>query len=481
MKTYQAVIGLEVHAQLQTQSKLFCVAPNSYGEQANSQLGWTSAGLPGSLPSLNIEALNLAIRAGLALNCRIQRKSVFARKNYFYPDLPKGYQISQFDEPICMGGFVEFNSNQTKRRIHLDHIHLEEDAGKLTHNLGSTLVNLNRAGVPLIEIVSKPEIHTPQEAADYLRHLHSILVHSKVSDGNLEEGNFRCDANVSIRPVGDTRLYTRTEIKNVNSFRFVEKAIEFEIARQIAIVEGGGTVLQETRGWDAAANKTFLMRKKEDAEDYRYFPDPDLPVIRLTQEYIDQQRSLLPELPDNKKQRYLTDFKVSESDAQIFINHPEISHYFENVVQLGISPVTAAGWVLTELLGLLKEFQIESVSLSKVTPAMLSDLLLRVEKGEITARSAKKVLRIFFESSENLSVQEIIKKENLSQLVDVESIQNWVDQIVKSFPNEFQQYLNGKDKVKGFLVGEVMKASKGRANPEITHKLVEALKEKKTI
>jgi aspartyl-tRNA(Asn)/glutamyl-tRNA(Gln) amidotransferase subunit B len=306
MAVFEVVIGLEVHAQLLTRSKIFCTAPVANESEPNTSVGSVSAGLPGSLPVLNRHAVELAVRAGFACHCEINARSRFARKNYFYPDLPKGYQISQFDEPICGEGWLEVASDEagTKtRRVRIQRIHMEEDAGQLFHVASSTLVNLNRAGTPLIEVVTHPDLRSPLEAKNYLKVLHSLLVHTGVTDGNLEQGNFRCDANVSIRKLGETKLGTRTEIKNVNSFRFVELALEYEIARQIAVVEGGGKVIQETRGWDAAANKTFTMRTKEDADDYRYFPDPDLPPLVLSPEWIERIRQELPELPDDKRRR----------------------------------------------------------------------------------------------------------------------------------------------------------------------------------
>ncbi len=473
MKSYEAVIGLEVHAQLMTQTKLFCVSQNSFGERPNSQIGMSSVGLPGSLPVLNIMAVRLAVRAGIAFNSKIQRKSFFSRKNYFYPDLPKGYQISQFDKPICTGGFVEFGEGRAQKKINLDHIHLEEDAGKLIHNPGMTLINLNRAGVPLIEVVSRPEIRSPLEAAEYLRKVHSILVHAKVCDGNLEEGNFRCDANVSIRPVGTLTLGTRTEIKNVNSFRFVEKAIEYEIARQIAVVESGASVVQETRGWDSAANKTYTMRVKEDANDYRYFPDPDLPPLVLTNDFIEREKQLIPSSPEKKRIQYIDDWKLSLNDATVLIENLEWAQFAESVVRAkNLNPQLVVPWVISELVGLIKEKQLKDFSEQPVRVETLAEILHAVTQGLLTARSAKKVLRIVFENPGDQNISAIIESEGLSLVRDEYLIGQWIEQIKSQFPNEFSEFVGGQDKVFIFLVGEVMKLSKGRASPEIVHRLI---------
>ena len=471
MKAYEAVMGLEVHAQLLTQTKIFCFVSNKFGESENSQVGPVSGGLPGALPVLNEKAVELAVRAGLALNCKINARSVFSRKNYFYPDSPKGYQLSQFDEPICGEGImrVEVEGQKTSRRIGIQRIHLEDDAGKSMHLGSMSLVNLNRSGVPLIEIVSMPDMRTPAEASAYLKKLHAILVYAGICDGNLEEGNFRCDANVSVRPVGQKELGTRTELKNINSFRFVEKAIEYEIARQIAVIESGGQIVQETRGWDSAASKTFTMRTKEEAHDYRYFPEPDLPPLVISEDYIERVRADMPELPEAKKARFVGAHGLTEYDAEVLTSSRDLADYFERVVKIGGSAKLAANWITTELLREIKESE-SDMSRVPVSAESLSQMIQLVEKGTISGKIGKVVFLEMFKTGRG--PQEIIQEKGLLQVSDGASIEVWVDQVLAANLSQCEDYKAGKVKLMSFFVGEVMKLSKGKANPGMVTELV---------
>lgn len=470
MKAYEAVMGLEVHAQLLTQTKAFCFVSNRFGESENSMVGPVSGGLPGALPVLNERAVELAVRAGLALNCTINRRSVFSRKNYFYPDLPKGYQISQFDEPVCGPGWVDIEpEGGTSRRIQIERIHMEEDAGKSTHLGSMSLVNLNRSGVPLVEIVSRPDLRSPTEAVAYLKKLHQILVYAGICDGNLEEGNFRCDVNVSVRPLGQKELGTRTELKNINSFRFVEKATEYEIARQIAVIEGGGRVTQETRGWDAAAAKTFTMRSKEEAHDYRYFPEPDLPPLLVSDELVERVRRAMPELPDAKRARFVSTHGLSEYDAGVLTSSRELSAYYEETVVAGANPKLAANWITTELLRELKEVE-GDLAKSPVKAKDLATLVGLVEKGSISGKIGKTVFGEMFRTGR--PPDEIIREKGLAQVSDSGAIEAWVDEAIRSFPSQAASLRGGEQKLMGFFVGEIMKSSKGQANPRMVTELL---------
>ncbi len=475
MNSFETVIGLEIHAQLQTQTKAFCFVPVKFGDKENSQVGPVSGGLPGALPVLNKEAVHLAVRAGLALNCKVNEKSVFSRKNYFYPDLPKGYQISQFDEPVCGPGKIEINVEGNKKFIGIQRIHMEEDAGKSMHLASTSLVNLNRSGTPLVEIVSEPDIRSAAEAVAYLKKIHAILVFAGICDGNMEEGNFRCDVNLSVRPVGQKEFGTRTELKNLNSFRFIEKAIEFETARQIATISSGGTVIQETRGWDSAASKTFSQRTKEEAHDYRYFPEPDLPPLIISEEYIQEVKSKMPELPDAKRQRFEKEYAITEYDAEQLTATKEIAAYFEEAVKAGATPKAASNWVLSELLAEIKAVDGLSITQSPIAPAQLAELISLIEKGTISGKIAKTVFAEMFESKKDPSV--IVKEKGLVQVLDEGAIQAWIQQVVQENPSVVAEYQSGKDKVFAFLVGQVMKLSKGKANPGVVgEKLKAALK-----
>lgn len=470
MNSFEIVIGLEIHAQLQTQTKAFCFVPVKFGEKENTQVGPVSGGLPGALPVLNKEAVHLAVRAGLALGCKINQKSVFSRKNYFYPDLPKGYQISQFDEPICGEGKVEINVEGVKKHIGIHHIHMEEDAGKSMHLASTTLVNLNRSGTPLIEIVSEPDMRSAAEAVAYLKKLHAILVFAGISDGNMEEGNFRCDVNLSVRPAGQKELGTRTELKNLNSFRFIEKAIEFESVRQIAVLSSGGTVVQETRGWDSAASKTFSQRTKEEAHDYRYFPEPDLPPLVLTTEYINDIKSNMPELPDAKRNRFEKDYALSPYDADTITSTKELATYFEETVAAGAGAKLAANWILSELLREMKTLEAADITKSPISPTQMAELISLIEKGTISGKIAKTVFDEMFKTQKAAS--KIVEEKGLVQVLDEGAIQGWIQQVIQENPSVVSEYKSGKDKVFAFLVGQVMKLSKGKANPGVVGEML---------
>lgn len=470
MSAYECVIGLEIHAQLMTNSKAFCFAANQFGDAENSNVGPVSGGLPGALPVLNQKAVDLAVTAGLALNCKINHRSVFARKNYFYPDLPKGYQISQFDKPIIGEGKIDIEVEGVTKKIGIERIHMEEDAGKSIHLPSSTLVNLNRSGVPLVEIVSRPDMRSSADAGAYLRKIHSILQFAEVCDGNLEEGNFRCDVNVSVRPVGQDELGTRTEMKNINSFRFVEKSIEYEAARQISVIEAGGKITQETRGWDAALGKTFLMRTKEDAHDYRYFPDPDLPPLVITDEYIESIKATMPELPEQMRMRFVKDFQVSDYDAKELTCDRELAEFFEAVVGFGAKAKLAANWVLSELLRVIKERDL-TISTSPISAERLAGMISLIEKGVISGKIAKAVFEEMLKSAD--SAKAIVEAKGLVQVSDEFQIEKWVDEVIAASPGQVAQFKAGKDKLMGFFVGQVMKLSQGKANPPLVTKLIQ--------
>jgi aspartyl-tRNA(Asn)/glutamyl-tRNA(Gln) amidotransferase subunit B len=474
MSAFETVIGLEIHAQLQTKTKAFCFVPVKFGESENTVVGPVSGGLPGALPVLNKEAVHLAVRAGLALQCKINHKSVFSRKNYFYPDLPKGYQISQFDEPICGNGEIEIEYSGNKKTIGIERIHMEEDAGKSIHLASTTLVNLNRSGTPLVEIVSKPDMRGAAEAVAYLKKIHAILVFAGICDGNLEEGNFRCDVNLSVRPVGQKEFGTRTELKNLNSFRFVEKAIEFEAARQIATVSSGGKVIQETRGWDSAAGRTFSQRTKEEAHDYRYFPEPDLPPLIVSAEYIESVREAMPELPDAKRDRFEKDYSLSPYDADQLTQSKDLADYFERAVKAKANPKAAANWILSELLREIKKVEGAEIHQSPISPEQIAELISLIEKGTISGKIAKTVFEEMFVSKK--SPTKIVEEKGLVQVLDEGAIQSWIQQAIADNPSVVAEYKAGKEKVFAFLVGQVMKHSKGKANPGVVgEKLKKAL------
>jgi aspartyl-tRNA(Asn)/glutamyl-tRNA(Gln) amidotransferase subunit B len=478
---FETVIGLEVHVQLSTESKVFSRARSrlesgkSVAEEAvNLNTTPVCAGHPGTLPALNAKAVEYAIRAGLATNCKINLKSVFARKHYFYPDLPKGYQISQFDLPLCQHGYLDIELGKEGaevKRVGITRIHMEEDAGKNVHLSGFSLVNLNRAGVPLIEVVSEPDMRTAEEAGAYLRKLYSIVTCLGVCDGNLQEGNFRCDANVSIRPKGAKGFGTRAEIKNVNSFRFVEKAIEYEVERQRQVILSGDKVVQETRLYDSQKNQTFSMRSKEEAEDYRYFPDPDLPPLVIEAGTVERIRNSLPELPDQKRDRYVKDFGLSRYDAGVLTSSASLSSFFEEAVKGagGANAKTLANLLTGEALRLLNEGGIE-ITDSKFNPAHFTDLALAVAGQTVSVTAAKQVIAILFASGGD--VARVIEKEGLKQVNDLSALEPVIDQILAANPKQLAEFRSGKEKLLGFFVGQAMKATQGKANPGMLQDLV---------
>lgn len=466
---YEAVIGLEIHAQLFTKSKVFSTASTEFGSGDNDHVTPLCAGMPGTLPVLNKKAVELAVKTGLALNCKINTHSVFSRKQYFYPDLPKGYQISQYDLPVCSGGFVEFYVDGKLMRVNLERAHMEEDAGKSTHHGDYTLVNLNRAGIPLLEIVSAPEMRTPQQAAEYSRAVRQILRYIGVCDGNLEEGSMRCDCNVSVRKKGDSKLGTKVELKNINSFKFIEKAIEYEIQRQIDAVEGGEVIVQETRLYDSTKNKTFSMRKKEEAQDYRYFPDPDLLPLTMDTKWIEQIQKTLPELPLAKSQRFQEKHGLPEFDAHVLTQEKEMSDYYEEVVESCGNAKMAANWVMAELMRELKDNKV-LIQDSPISARHLGQLIQMIEKGTISGKMAKQVFTEMWKTQEK--PETLIQKLGLEQITDESAIAKIVDDVLSQNADQVAQYKSGKEKVFGFFVGQVMKLSKGQANPDAVNRLI---------
>ena len=471
---FETIIGLEVHCQLNTKTKIFCSCPTSFGDKANVHVCPTCLALPGALPVLNKEAVKKAIMFGTAVNATINKKSVFDRKNYFYPDLPKAYQISQFTIPIVEHGELFININGENKRIGITRAHLEEDAGKNTHEEGRSLVDLNRAGTPLLEIVSEPDMRSGDEAVAYLKKLHSILRFINISDANMQEGSFRCDVNVSIRPKGDEKLYTRVEIKNLNSFKFVQKAIEYEVARQIDAWEDGKyseLVVQETRLFDTSNFTTRSMRSKEDSAEYRYFPDPDLLTVEISDEMLEEARKI-PELPNEKKERYINELGLKKDDAEVIISSYEHAKFFEDLINAGHEPKLCVTWLNVELNGRLKNgLTIED---SPVDSAKMSDLLSRIEDGTISQKAAKEVLDFIMENIE-ISVDDVIKKLGLKQVSDDATILAVIDAVISKNEQKVAEYRNGKDKLFGFFVGQVMKEGKGAFNPA---KVNELLKQK---
>lgn len=471
---FETIIGLEVHCQLNTKTKIFCSCPTSFGDKANVHVCPTCLALPGALPVLNKEAVKKAIMFGTAVNATINKKSVFDRKNYFYPDLPKAYQISQFTIPIVEHGELFININGENKRIGITRAHLEEDAGKNTHEEGRSLVDLNRAGTPLLEIVSEPDMRSGDEAVAYLKKLHSILRFINISDANMQEGSFRCDVNVSIRPKGDEKLYTRVEIKNLNSFKFVQKAIEYEVARQIDAWEDGKyseLVVQETRLFDTSNFTTRSMRSKEDSAEYRYFPDPDLLTVEISNEMLEEARKI-PELPNEKKERYINELGLKKDDAEVIISSYEYAKFFEDLINAGHEPKLCVTWLNVELNGRLKNgITIED---SPIDSAKMSDLLSRIEDGTISQKAAKEVLDFIMENIE-ISVDDVIKKLGLKQVSDDATILAVIDAVISKNEQKVAEYRNGKDKLFGFFVGQVMKEGKGAFNPA---KVNELLKQK---
>lgn len=467
---YEAIIGLEVHAQMLTKSKMFCGCSTKFGSEPNTQTCPVCTGMPGVLPVMNKKALEFAIKTGLAMNCKISSYSRFARKNYFYPDLPKNYQISQYELPLCENGFIEITVDGKNRRIGITRIHIEEDAGKSIHEGGNfSLVDLNRAGVPLMEIVSEPDIRTPREAAEYMRKLRTILRYLGVCDGNMEQGSLRCDANVSVRPAGSRELGIKTEIKNINSFKFVEKALEYEIERQIRILQEGGRIIQETRLWNSEAGRTVSMRTKEEAHDYRYFPEPDLVPIMVEKDFIQEIRACLPELPDEKRERFISDYGLPGYDADFLVSERAMAEWFEEAVRLGGQPKAVSNWIQGDLMRLLKD-EDKIIEECPLKPEQLVGMLKLIDNDTISGKIAKTVFEEMYKSGK--VAEDIIKEKGLVQISDLSFIEEAVDEIIQKNPSEVDRYRAGEEKLFGFFVGQVMKATKGKANPKIVNEIL---------
>jgi len=473
MMQWETVIGLEIHAQLNTASKIFSSASTCYGAEPNTQACLVDLGYPGVLPVLNASAVAKAVKFGLATGSKIARRSVFARKNYFYPDLPKGYQISQYELPIVERGELEITlEDGSSKRVGITRAHLEEDAGKSLHEdfHGMSGIDLNRAGTPLLEIVSEPDLRSAREAVAYMKTIHTLVRYLEISDGNMQEGSFRCDANVSVRPLGSEKFGTRAEIKNLNSFRFVEKAINFEVERQIEILESGGEVVQETRLYDSDKDETRSMRSKEEANDYRYFPDPDLLPVVLEEGYIEDIRSSLPELPAQKRARFVERFGLSAYDASVLTASRELADYYEHVVsRLQGQAKMAANWVSGELAGALNRTGLD-ISASSVGPEALADLLARIVDNTISGKIAKDVFEAMWNGEG--TADEIIEARGLKQITDSGAIEGIIDKVIADNPGQLEQYRSGKDKLFGFFVGQVMKATQGKANPAQVNELL---------
>lgn len=474
---YEAVIGLECHAQLLTKSKLFCSCSTKFGEAPNMNTCPVCLGLPGALPVLNRVAVAMAVKAGLGLNCRVNPESQWARKNYFYPDLPKGYQISQYDRPLAQQGFIEISVNGIKKKIGVQRIHMEDDAGKSLHegfqdSVRNTYLDFNRSGVPLIEIVTDPDIRSSAEAHDYLTRLKEILEYLEVNDGNMEEGSLRCDANVSVRKIGEQKFGTRTELKNINSFRFVQKAIDFEVNRQIEVIEGGGRVVQETRLWNSAEERTVSMRSKEEAHDYRYFPDPDLPLLVVDREWIRQIERSMPELPESRRRRFVAEYALSEYDAEVLTATRALAEFFEETAKLSAQAKSAANWIMGDLLRFFKDSNtdLKDLSNSPVKPKMLADMISLVEKGTISGKIAKTVMEGMCATGK--SAQAIIEEKGLVQISNVDEIEKIISKVIDENPKPVEQYRQGKTGNFGFFVGQVMKATGGRANPQAVNEIL---------
>lgn len=470
---WETVIGLEVHAQLATKSKIFSGAATAFGAEPNTQACAIDLGFPGVLPVLNEEVVRMAIKLGLGINADISRRSVFARKNYFYPDLPKGYQISQFDLPVVSKGYLDITLDDgSVKRIHITRAHLEEDAGKSLHEdfHGSSGIDLNRAGTPLLEIVSEPDMRSAKEAVAYLKVLHSLVRYLGICDGNMQEGSFRCDANVSVRRKGDKKFGTRTELKNINSFRFVERAINYEVERQIALIESGGTVTQETRLYNPDKNETRTMRSKEEANDYRYFPDPDLLPLIITNEFIESVRRELPELPQQKLQRFIDQYGLSAYDATLLVSSRAMADYFEIVVKTsGDQAKLAANWVNGELAAALNKSDMD-IADSPVSAEQLGKLVLRISDNTISGKIAKTIFEAIWNKEGD--VDHIIDKQGLKQVSDTAAIEALVDKILAANPQQLADYRAGKDKLFGFFVGQAMKESGGKINPQVLNELL---------
>ena len=471
---FETVIGLEVHAQLLTDTKIFCGCSTKFGGAPNSHTCPVCLGLPGVLPVLNKKVVEFAMKMSLATNCEINKSCSFARKNYFYPDLPKGYQISQFAYPLSEHGYVFLDVNGAQKKIGLTRIHMEEDAGKLMHDEHNPVsyVDLNRAGVPLIEIVSEPDMRSPAEAADYLKRLHEILVYLEICDGNMEEGSFRCDANVSIRPMGQKEFGTRAELKNMNSFRNVQRALEYEIKRQQYLIENGEKVVQETRLWDDASGTSISMRSKEEAHDYRYFPDPDLVPILVDDAWVEKIRKELPELPLAKRERFLKDYQIPEYDAGVLTADKALAQYYEDVVKLCDKPKQASNWVMGDVLRFLNEDKLD-IRQCPITAGSLADMIKLIEAGTISGKMAKDIISAMYKTG--LPPQKIIEEKGLVQITDEGELAKTITAIIEANPAQLADYRGGKEKLFGFFVGQVMKATQGKANPQLVNDMLKKM------
>ena len=471
LNNWQPVIGLEVHVQLATKTKLFSSSPIAFGAEPNTQASEIDLGLPGVLPVLNKEAISQALKFGCAINAEISKKVIFARKNYFYPDLPKGYQISQLDDPIVGKGSVEIKLGEKSKIIGVTRAHLEEDAGKSIHDLYSnnSAIDLNRAGTCLLEIVSEPDLSSAEEAVEYLKKIHSIVTFLGISDGDMSQGSMRCDANVSVKKPDDQELGTRTELKNINSFKFVEKAIIFEIDRQIKKLEKGEEIIQETRLYDSKKNLTRSMRSKEEANDYRYFPEPDLIPIKISKDQINNIRKNLPELPEIMKERFMKSYELSDDNAELVTINKETASFFEEVLSYKVSPKNAVNWITGDLFALLNKND-TTISESKVNPKHIAEIIQNIEDQKISGPSAKKLLEIVW--SEGGEIQELIQKEGLEQISNDDEIEKFLDEVISENQKQFEQLKSGKDRLQGFFVGQVMKKTSGSASPQVVNKLL---------